>query len=155
MKTKFISAIIVAAALATAAQAQSPAAVVASPPPDQIVYAAQLPPVASLTAVAAAQSLTIKQIVQTDRDITVTYLLTNGQTRTVSYQLLANVGQAPAVIAAKSIPAPEVYAAPTPVYVYTPVRDRYYYDDPYSYWYPPVAVSLGFGWGWGHGGHRH
>lgn len=94
---------------------------------------------AALTNIAAAQGLTIKQIVQTAREIDVSYQLANGLTRTISYQLL---------LTANPTPAPAVAAAPAPVVVVAPPPAAYFYDyyDPFYYygpWYGPVAVRVG------------
>ena len=119
--------------------------------PDQIIYLSQLPTVNALTGIAAAQGLNVKQIVQTDREVSVSYQVANGQVRTISYQLLPNVS-APVQVQARAV---EVVPAQTVVYAREP-QPVYYYDPFWgSYWYPPVAVNLGFRWGWGfRGGYR-
>jgi hypothetical protein len=142
MKTQnVITSAVVAGFLTTAAFADNsigtsvsaPAAVISQPAtPNQIIYTPQLPSVAELTRAATAQKLTVKLIDQSAREVSITTQTSDGQTKVVSYQLLADAtATAPAV----------VYAAP-------PSRD-YYYDpyDPYysAYWYPPVSVRLGFG----------
>lgn len=122
---------------------------------DQIIYAPQLPSVAELIKMAAAQGLTVRQIVQSDRAVSITYQLANGQSKTISYQLLANAVTASAPVVATT-PAPTttrvVYVAPDYYY------DPFYYPYYGPYWYPPVSVRLGFGFrgrGWGfRGGHR-
>jgi hypothetical protein len=111
-----------------------------APVPDQIIYTAQLPRVIDLTNAAAAQRLAIKQIVQTASEITVSYQFANGQTRTVSYQLLLEGNTAPVRVVAQA-PAPVVVVAPSP--------GAYYYE-PYHYcgpWYPPVVVRFGADFG--------
>ena len=109
---------------------------------DQIVYAPQLPGVADLIHVAAAQGLTIKQIVQTASEISVSFQLANGQTRTVAYELLLAGNQMPVQTVS---PAPR----PSPVVVVAPSPDVCYYDPYYYYgpWYPPVSVRLGADFG--------
>ncbi len=160
MKTINLTALALATGLlTTGAFAQNaltlpttPAPTVATDPqpaPFQTVYAPQLPSVAELTKVAAAQGLAIKQIIQSARELSVTYQSTDGQTKTVSYQLLANAGVNPV-----AAPAPaEVYMTPPPTAYYYDPYYPYYYP---GYWYPPVAFRIGFGWGGGRGyGHGH
>jgi len=148
---------------AAAVPAAEPAIVAPAVPADRIIYAGQLPSVAQLTQTAQAQGLAIAAIVQTARDITVTYRLTNNTTRTISYQLLPEA-QPTAVMPAST--APVVETAPTTVQVveYAPpprtVVYRYYdpyYYDPFYWPRVPVSVNLGFGWTFrgGHGGHYH
>ena len=183
MNTKLITTLALATGLLvagvsaqTASDGSAPA--VAAPlAPDQIIYASQLPGVTSLTNAAAAQGLAIKQIVQSAREVTVSYQLANGQTRTISYQLLPTAGAQvaqgvpvpasappPVTVVPAPVGVPTVTVVPAPTVIYTPAVESYYYDPYYSgYWYPPVSVSLGLGWGWGHGyghgwgghGHRH
>lgn len=147
-----------AAPVATAAAAE-PEIVAPAVQPDRTIYSGQLPSVAQLTQTAQAQGLTIANISQTARDITVTYRLSNHSTRTISYQLLPEAVAAPAPA---SVPA-VVQTAPTTVQVveYTPAPptviyrtyDPYYYD-PFYWPRVPVSVNLGFGWGF-RGGHGH
>ena len=163
MNTKVITALVLSSGLFTAVSfaqtapgASAPAVsapAAAAVAPDQILYAPQLPAVSTLTSAAAAQGIAIKQISQTDREISVTYQLSSGQTRTVSYQLLPSGGQN-AVTAPASVPAvvPAPSAAPTVVYAVTDPYPYYTYSPYYGYWYPPVALRVGFGWGF-HGGH--
>jgi hypothetical protein len=116
------------------------AAVPVAATPDQIVYTPQLPRVVDLTNAAAAQRLTINQIVQTASGITVSYELANGQTRTVSYQLL---------LAENTTPVQTVIPTSAPVVVVAPLSGVYYYD-PYFYygpWYPPIALRFGANFG--------
>jgi len=126
-----------AAAPAVVPASPSPAPVAVTP--DQIIYAAQLPTVADLTHAAAVQGLAVNQIVQTASDITVTYRFANGQTRTISYQLL---------VAGNQSPVQPVVASAAPVVVVAPYTDAYCYG-PYYYgpWYPPIAVRIGAGFG--------
>ena len=181
MKTKFTLTVIVltTALIATTSviQAASPAAPTAqvtptapepSPAPavnlasapNQIIYLTQLPSAGTLVNIAAAQGLAIEQISQTATQILVVYKYANGQTNTVSYQLLPSATPTPAVA---GVPAPAgsvtvavpaqttvVYQGPTPAYYYDP----FYYPWPY---FGPVALSLGFGFhdGWYHGGWNH
>ena len=145
MKTKIITALVAStgfiAAVASAqdapvsptpAPAFSPAP---APAPNQIVHAHQLPSVADLTKAAAAQGIAIKQIVQSARDISVSYQLAGGQTRTVLYQLLSSEN-------------PPAVSVPTVVYVERS-PDYYYYGDPfypgYGHWYPGFSARIGFG----------
>jgi hypothetical protein len=155
MKTQNIAALVLAGGLfATVAFAENSAAapVVTSmpePAPNQIVYATQLPAVPELTRAAAAQSLTIKQIVQSPRDLTLTYQSADGQTKVVAYRLLSDAGAG-------------VVQPPAPTVVYAaPPYPSYYYDPFYpDYWYPPFSVRFGFGFRSGgfrggfRGGHR-
>lgn len=150
MKTQNITALVLATGFLTTAafadnspatSAPAPTAITSQPPaPNQIIYLPQLPSVGELTGVAAAQGLTIKQITQSARELSVTYQFADGQTKIVSYQvLLPNVGVNPAQLAPPTV----VYAEPPP-----PV---YYYDPYYpAYWYPPVSFRFGFGFGRGH-----
>jgi hypothetical protein len=145
MKTKLITTLAITTGLLTACAfaetaPASPAPMPATPvaaaaTPDQVIYTAQLPSVADLTRGAAAQGLAINQIAQTARDITITYQLANGQTRTIAYELLA---------AGNQVPASQVTVAPASVVVVAPAPDVYYYG-PYYYgsWYPRVAVRIG------------
>jgi hypothetical protein len=134
------------AALADSSPSTSAAGTVQPTAPVQIIYAPQLPSVAELTSVAAAQGITVKQIVQSARDVSITTQSADGQTKTVSYQLLADAGARPAQIAAPAV----VYAVP-------PTPAPYDYDSyaPYypEVYYPPVSVRLGFGYGY-RGGRR-
>ena len=84
-----------------------------------------------------------------------TYQLSNGQTKTISYQLLPDATQPAAAAAVTVRRTVEVVPAQTVVYAQDP-QPVYYYDPFWgSYWYPPVAVDLGFRWGWGfRGGYR-
>ncbi|MFI5356431.1 MAG: hypothetical protein ACHQ4G_03760 [Opitutales bacterium] len=128
----------------TASPASFPAQTMAA---DQVIYAPQLPSIAELTRLAVVQGLTIKQIVQSDRAVSITYQLGNGQTKTLSYQLLSNVATAPAPAAAPAA-TQVVYVAPGPYYY-----DPFYYPYYGPYWAAPVAVSIGFGFHGG-GGYR-
>lgn len=176
MNTKSVSifalgaAALVGAASACAADAPSaapssgePEIVAPAVPPDRIIYSGQLPSVAQLTQTAQAQGLTIANISQTARDITVTYRLANNSTRTISYQLLPDAGAAvmtePAPTVVQSAPATVQvveYTPPPPTVIYR-TYDPYYYD-PFYWPRVPVSVNLGFGWGFRGGrgyGHYH
>ena len=142
MKTQNVTALVVVAGFfATAAfadnspvtPAPAPASILPPAPPNQIIYTPQLPGVAELTRAATAQGLTIKLIDQSAREVSITTQSADGQTKVVSYQLLADArATAPSAVAA---------AVPSRVYYY------YEPDDPFysGYWYPPVSVRLGFG----------
>ena len=155
MKTQnFTTWVLATGLLATVALADSPS--VTSPPapgavgapsvaPSQIVYTPQLPGVAELASIAAAQGATIKQIIQSARDLNVTYQMPDNQVKTVVYQLLTEAGTNP-------VQAP----APTFIDVNQPVPGAYYDPyDPYisADWYLPVSLRLGLGFG-ARGGHR-
>ena len=148
MKTTNVTVLILAASLLTAAAiAETPtSSVPAQMAPSQIIYASQLPSVPELTKAAAAQGLTIKQIVQSARDLNVVYQSAEGQINTVVYQLLADAGSSPVQATA---PAAVQVTTPTVVYTTPPVANYYY--DPYyypyysGYFYPPVSVRLGGG----------
>lgn len=155
---------------------QQPAAVAtpqAMPAPNQIIYAPRLPSANELTSAAAAQGLSVEQINQTSNQITVVYRNSNGQTNTVSYQLLPT--GAPTTTTTTTViapnPAPTVVYQTPPTVVYETSPSVVYYDTyrPYyrPYYYPPVSLSFGFGYyhgghgwgghggGWGHGGWHH
>ena len=144
----------------TTAPAASPAAPAVAavapaspmPAPNSIIYIPRLPTPAELSSAAAAQGLAIAKMEVTGDHITVVYQYGNGQTNTVSYQLLSSAG-APAATAA--VPTAVVPATTTVVY-----QQPGYYYDPFYYgwgwpWYGPVAIGLGFSYHYGHfyGGH--
>ncbi len=137
MKTRITLLLIVGGFLATAA---FPETASVTPAPALVVYAPQLPSVVELTRVAAAQGLTIRQIDQTAREVTCIYLTSDGQTKTVLYQLLPNAGSSQVVTTAPTF----VYAVPAaPVYCFDPLYP--------AYWYPSVSIRLAYGF---HGGRR-
>ncbi len=171
MKSKILSSALALTALGlatTGAYAQTPAPSTPAPAPTELVYLQQLPTVASLMNTAKAQGVTVLKISQTSTEVDAVYQAPNGQTNTVSYQVLpAGDGAAPAY--APYAPAPGAVPAPatagtTVVYQTTPAPAYYY--DPYYYggyypwgWYAPIGIRLGFGWGGGwrggwHGGWR-
>jgi len=150
MKAQAITALFVAAGFLTNAaladNSTSPPVTVQQATPAQTIYAPQLPTIAELTSAAAAQGVTIKQITQSAREVSITTQSADGQTKLVSYQLLADAAVNPVPVAAPTV----VYAAPPgPVY--------YYYDpyDPYysACFYPPVSVRFGLGFGFRRGDH--
>lgn len=163
MKTKIVSAFLIAAAVfAGGALAQTatmtsmpapatPAPVVAAsatPSPNQFVYSPRLPTPAELSSAAAAQGLTVLKIEQSGSQIIAVYQYANGQTNTVSYQLL------PGESAYAPAPTTVVQPGAAPTVIYTDSPRVVYYDGPgyYPYyWYPPVSIGLGFGFhgGWG------
>lgn len=163
MKTNpFFAAVVLSTAfLASGAVAQTstpttPPAATATvvspmPTPNTIVYIPQLPNPTELANAAAAQGLAIDKIVQTSAQIIVVYKYANGQTNTVSYQLLPAAGAAPATTTTvvPATTATVVYASPSPAYYYDPYS--YYYPWP---WFAPVAFSVGIGYhgGWGYYG---
>jgi hypothetical protein len=165
MKTKIVSAFVIAAAVSAGgllAQTatmnssmpapSSPAPVVtsAAPAPNQVVYAPRLPSPAELSSAAAAQGLTVVRIEQSGSQIVAVYQYSNGQTNTVAYQLLpANGAYAPATAQSGPAPTTVVYAdAPRVVYADGPGYYPGYY--PY-YWYPPVSIGIGLGFHGGYG----
>jgi len=138
---------------APAAAAMAPASPM--PTPNSIIYIPRLPTPAELSSAASAQGLAIAKMEVTGDHITVVYQNANGQTNTVSYQLLSSAGMAAAPAATAAAPTAVVPATTTVVYG----QPGYYYD-PFYYgwgwpWYGPVAVSLGFSYHYGHfyGGH--
>ena len=161
MKLKILSSAFVLTALGLAtsgAYAQTPAPATPAPAPTELVYLQQLPTVASLMNTAKAQGVTVLKISQTSTEVDAVYQAPNGQTNTVSYQVLpAGEGVATAPVPGAA-PAPGaagttvVYqTAPAPAYYYDPYYAGYY---PWG-WYAPVGIRLGFGWGGGwHGGWR-
>lgn len=150
---------------APVAPTTTPAAIVAPaspmPAPNSIIYIPRLPTPAELSNAAAAQGLTIAKMEQTSDHITVVYQYSNGQTNTISYQLLSAAG----VATAPGTPAPAAVTAMVPASTTTVVYPDagYYYYDPFYYpwgwpWYAPVSLSLGFGYGhfgYGHVGYGH
>jgi hypothetical protein len=167
MKTKIVSAFLIAAAVSaggllaqTATMTSSmpapstPAPVVApsaAPTPNQIVYSPRLPSAAELSSAAAAQGLTVVRIEQSNSQMVAVYQYSNGQTNTVAYQLLPANG-APAAETAQSGPAPTVVYADSPRVVYYDGPGYYPGYYPY-YWYPPVSVGIGLGFRGGYGFH--
>jgi hypothetical protein len=161
MKSKLLL-LLAACGLAAGASAQvttpsSPAPAVTSEPassgaPNRIIYSPRLPSPTELSNVAAAQGWSIERIDQTDSQITVIYRYSNGQTSTVSYQLLGSTSTPAATTT--------VVTAPPPTVIYREVSPYYYYRDPfYAPWgyYNPVSISLGFGYYGGrgyYGGHH-
>src|SRR5882724_10866075 len=98
MKTTIVTVLVLAVSfLTTAAMAEtlSSSSVSVQMAPSQIIYTPQLPSVPELTKAAATQGLTIKQIVQSPRDLNVVYQSAQGQINTVVYQLLADAGSSP------------------------------------------------------------
>jgi hypothetical protein len=177
MKTKLILSLVLAASVPLGAglmaqttaptlTAGSPASASATastaPTPSQTIYGPNLPSAQQLTDAAAKQGIAIDQISQTAGQVVVTYKYSDGQVKTVSYQLLpagSGPGAPQTVVAAPSSPAPTV------VYQTTPPPVVYYYDDypgyyypRYGYGYPRVSVNLGVGFGHGYyrgGGFYH
>jgi len=143
---------------AAAPAAPAPVAVAPASPmpaPNSVIYIPRLPTPAELSSAATAQGLAIAKMEVTGDHVTVVYQSGNGQTNTVSYQLLSSAGMAPAPAATAAAPTAVVPATTTVIYD----RPGYYYD-PFYYgwgwpWYGPVAVSLGFNYHYGHfyGGH--
>lgn len=158
MNTKIISTLIFVAGAGTAmalADNATSAPVNAQPPtsdsraPDQTVYVAQLPSVTTLTNSAAAQKQSVKQIVQSDREISVTYQLADGNLKTISYQLLPTADGSSAGVALSTAPnSPS--SAPSTVVVYPPLPAYVYTYDPFysDWWYPAVGVRLGVNFGY-------
>jgi len=167
MKTKIVSAFLIAAAVSaggllaqTATMTSSmpapstPAPVVATsaaPTPNQFVYSPRLPTPAELSSAATAQGLTVVRIEQSGSQVVAVYQYANGQTNTVAYQLLPANG---ATVADAGQPGP----APTVVYTDSPRVVYYdgpgYYPGYYPYyWYPPVSVGIGLGFRGGYGFH--
>jgi hypothetical protein len=149
MKTTAISLVFAAGLVTAGASAAETAVAPTIPPPtgtiavqaapDQIVYAQQLPGIVELTKVAAAQNLAVRQITKSANEVTITCQLADGQTKTVSYRLLANAGSNPVQV---------VSPAPVPA---VPVGTCYYCDSiypygyPFAYGYPSVSIRLGGG----------
>lgn len=165
MKTKLVVFCLLSAAfLAGSARAQivqpatpAPAVPAIAPSaalvPNQTIYSPRLPGVNEVTAIAAAQGLTVERIEQTSSQITVVYKNANGQTNTVAYLLLPGTAVASTQGVAQPTPAPAVvYYEPAPRVVYYDGYSPGYYYSP-SYWYPPVSIGLGFDFrGGGRGG---
>lgn len=158
MKTPILSLLALTAGFAAvSANGQSPApvvtpsspapAVASSLVPNQVVYAQTLPTAAELSNAAAAQGLTIERIEQTPAQVLVLFKYGNGQSTTVSYQLVPPAG-------AVATPVMTPVAVEQPAVVYRRAPRVVYYDDYYPYWYPPVSLSLGVGFGHFHGGGR-
>lgn len=160
--TTLLGSVAVAQTVAPAAPASAPAA--SALVPSQTIFLSRLPSPVELTNAASAQGLTIERIEQSNAVVTVVYKYSDGQTKTVAYQMLP--------VAGTTSPAPVVVAAPTtivPSTVYYESAPRVYYDDyyyPYARgWYPPVSLNLGLGFyrggygfrgggGFHHWGHR-
>lgn len=165
MKTKLVSFVLLSAAfIAGSARAQTVQATTPAPAvptvapavalaPNQMIYSPRLPGVNELTNIAAAQGLTVEQIVQTASQVTVVYKYANGQTNTVAYLLLPGAAGGSAFVAAPTTPAPPVvYYEAAPRVVYYDGYEPNYYSYP-RYWYPPVSIGLGFGFRGGGGFH--
>jgi len=165
MKTKIVSAFMIAAAALTGgALAQTanvstsmpapstPAPAVmpsATPAPNQVVYSPRLPSPTELSNAAAAQGLTVLRIEQSGSQIIAIYQYSNGQTNTVSYQLLPASG-AYAPVTADVGPPPTVIYTDSPRVVYYDGPGYGYYP---GYWYPPVSLGIGLGFRGGYGFH--
>ncbi len=166
MKTKIVSAFVIAAAVfAGGALAQTatmtssmpapstpaPAVTSAAPTPNQVVYSPRLPTPAELSSAATAQGMTVVRIEQSGSQVVAVYQYSNGQTNTVAYLLLpANGAYAPG--AAQPGPAPTVVYADSPRVVYYDGPGYYPGYYPY-YWYPPISVGIGLGFRGGYGFH--
>jgi hypothetical protein len=154
MKLKILRSTLALTALglAAGAYAQTPAPSTPAPAPTELVYLQQLPTVASLMNTAKAQGVTVLKISQTSTEVDAVYQAPNGQTNTVSYQVLpAGEGAAPAAVPAPGTAGTTVVyqttaPGPAPAYYYDP----YYYGGYYPWgWYAPVGIRLGFGFGGG------
>ncbi len=168
MQNKLLPVLILAAAAASGLRAQdsgvatpapmqaAPAAqdqaLQTAPTPNQVIYAPRLPTASEVSAVAAAQGLTIVQISQTSTQVTVITRNSAGLLNTVAYQLLPT----------STAPAPTtttvVTPAPAPTVIYETAPQVIYYDSaPYyygpRYYSPPVSLSFGFGYSHFSGGH--
>ncbi len=125
---------------------------------NQIVYQPRLPSPLELTTAAAAQGLTVEQIVQSANQVVAAYRNASGQLFTVAYQTLPPSGAAPGSTVVPANPAPAVVHVAPPPAVYETAPRVIYYDDPDyyyypRYYYPPVSFGFGFGYRSFHGGH--
>jgi len=103
----------------------------------QVVYLPQLPTADQLTQSASTEGRTIARIDQTGNQVTVVYNGANGQSDTVSYQLLP---QATSAAGGQTyVPPPQAYAPPAPQSYAAPTMS---YAPPAAAYAPPAQAPV-------------